>query len=405
MRTVFKRPDYRLFFIGSAASLVGDSLMLLVLAIWVKDLTGSDGAAGFTMFCLAAPVLLAPLAGWLVDRVMHRPFLIVANVVNALFLLPLVFVRDESDVWIIYLVAFLLGIGSIADGPAVNGLLKNLLPADLLVEANSATQTVKQGVRLVGPLIGAGLFAAAGGFTVAVVDAASFLVAAIAIAALKVRQDKPERSELRWLAELSAGFRYLAGDAVLRRALTGLCLGATALGAVESVGFALNDKGLHQPPEFISVIVTAMGIGGLAGGLIATWVIRRIGELAAEGLALLLIALTFAVWIVPTIPSVLLAAPVVGLSLPILFVADNTLIQRRSPNRLIGRVSSASDLLFTVPNLASLAAGALLVSLVDYRLMFAVMAAIMAAAGFYLYLGRRLTSPEQMAATQVGRND
>lgn len=400
MLTVLKRPDFRLLFIGTAASIIGDSLMFLTLAIWVKDLTGSDGAAGLTMLFLGAPVLLAPLAGMFVDRVRFRPFLILANLGNAVVLLPLAFVGGPDDVWLIYLTASLLGIGGVLDNPALNGLRKLLLPPDLLAEANGATQTVQQGMRLVGPIAGAGIYLALGGFAVAIVDAASFLIAAGAIALLKVRQPRRETEPSHWYTELTAGIRFIATEAALRRAVIGLFLAAASLGAVEVVGFALTDDGLGQEPEFIAVIVTVMGVGGLTGGILAARIVKRIGELTAEALALLAVGATFAVWAVPTVPSVLAAAVLIGLAMPVLIVADNTLIQKLSPPHLIGRVSAASDLCFTAPQLASLGAGAILVTLVDFRLILAGMALLMLAAGCYIFTGRHLTAPgaEQRSA-------
>ncbi|MEV8437317.1 hypothetical protein AB0425_08090 [Actinosynnema sp. NPDC051121] len=44
--------DIRLYMIGLTLSLFGDSVFLVVAGIWVKDLTGSDGAAGMVNFCI-----------------------------------------------------------------------------------------------------------------------------------------------------------------------------------------------------------------------------------------------------------------------------------------------------------------------------------------------------------------
>lgn len=393
MLTVLKRPDFRLLFIGSAASIIGDSLMFLTLAIWVKELTGSDGAAGMTMLFLGAPVLLAPVAGMIVDRLRYRPFLIWANLGNAVVLLPLAFVSGAETVWLIYLTAVLLGIGSILDTPALTGLRKLLLPRELLAEANGALQTVQQGMRLIGPVAGAGIYLAFGGFAVAVVDAVSFFVAAGAIALLTVNQPARVATANRWLSELTAGFRFVAGDAALRRAVAGLFLGASAIGAIEVIAFALTDTGLGLEAPFISVIVTAMGVGGLTGGILAARIIARIGELAAEAFALLAVAATFAVWAVPTLPSVLAAAVLAGFALPLLIVADNTLIQKRSPQHLVGRVAAVSDLFFAGPQLASMGAAAVLVTMVDFRLLLAIMAGVVAVAGGYIFWGRKLTAP------------
>ncbi len=72
VKAAFGQPGFRLLFAGQLASMIGDSLMLIVLAIWVKDLTGSNGAAGLTFFFLAIPALVAPLFGMFVDRFKRR---------------------------------------------------------------------------------------------------------------------------------------------------------------------------------------------------------------------------------------------------------------------------------------------------------------------------------------------
>jgi len=63
MKAALHQRGFTLLFGGLLASMVGDSLMLIVLAVWVKDLTGPNGAAGLTFFFLAAPALVAPFAG------------------------------------------------------------------------------------------------------------------------------------------------------------------------------------------------------------------------------------------------------------------------------------------------------------------------------------------------------
>ena len=68
----FAVPGFKLLFSGLLASLAGDSLMLLMLAVWVKDLTGSSGAAGLTFFFLAIPAFIGPVLGLYVDRLRRR---------------------------------------------------------------------------------------------------------------------------------------------------------------------------------------------------------------------------------------------------------------------------------------------------------------------------------------------
>lgn len=79
------------------------------------------------------------------------------------------------------------------------------------------------GLRLGGPLVGAGLYAGVGGWTLALVGAAGFLTAAAAVAAMRVRKTRPEPFQLRWPAEVGAGLRHMWAERALRRAVSARC--------------------------------------------------------------------------------------------------------------------------------------------------------------------------------------
>jgi len=279
--TVLRRADFRVLFAGVVATMVGESALLLVLAIWVKELTGSSSLAGITIFAVVAPALAAPLLGWIVDRFRRRPFLVVAILATVAALSPLLLVRDRNDIWLIYVVGVLYGVSMIVVSAALNGLIKEILPEDLLAEANGVLQTVRQGLRLVGPLGGAALFTAFGGSAVVAFTIACLLLGAAEIWVLKVREERPAVSELHWLAEVGAGVRQLFGQPALRRSTIGLALAVAVVGMCETLVFAYVDLGLHRSPAFVSVIVCVQGVGGLTGGLIAAKVVRRLGEIGA----------------------------------------------------------------------------------------------------------------------------
>ena len=190
MKAAFKTPGFTRLYAGLTASMVGDSIMLLVLSMWVKTLTGSNAMAGLTFFFMIIPSLFAPLMGVWLDRVRRKPFLVWGNVASAVMVLPLVLVRDEGDVWIIWAVAFFYGVSFVVLPAALNGLLKEMVPEDLLVDANASLQTTKEAFRLFGPLLGAALFAWTGGWLVALIDAASFAVAAAVIASIPIREEQ-----------------------------------------------------------------------------------------------------------------------------------------------------------------------------------------------------------------------
>lgn len=390
VRELFRDPRFRLVFAGEVSSAAGDSVMLIVLMIWVKELTGSSGLAGAVMLAMAAPALASPLLGWGADRVRRRPFLVWVNLTSAAALVPLLAVHDRRHIWIIYAVAVAYGVSFSLNGAGMAGLLKELVADGRLADANGGLRTVREGLRLVGPLAGAGLYATTGAGTVVLIDIASFLVAAVCFLLLRVAEPAAARTGLHWATEAAAGFRHVFAEPVLRR--TALALGAAFLvfETVEAGVFAYVDSGLHRPATYVGVLMTVMGVGSIAGGVLAPRLIRRAGEATGVAAGLAGLALGVGPLVYARVWLGLVAVPFAGFGTSLALVAFATAMQRRTPGPLLGRVSTASDLLIGVPQTVSIAAGAVLVSVVDYRWMFGTVAvALVVIATALLAAGRR----------------
>lgn len=147
MRQLLADRRTRLYLGGQAFTLFGDTMLFLAMGIWVKTLTGSSAAAGLTVFFIAAPTLLAPVAGLLVDRVRRRPLLIATNLALAAVVLPLLLVHDAGQVWLIYTVMAGYGTGALVVSAGQSALLPALLPDHQLGHANSALSLIRNGLR------------------------------------------------------------------------------------------------------------------------------------------------------------------------------------------------------------------------------------------------------------------
>ena len=389
MTGVLRDRNFRRFFGGQALSTFGDNAMFLAFAIWVKQLTGSSSAAGAVFFAFLAPSTLAsPALGYLADRVRRRPLMVATNLASAVVVLPLLAVHDRSQIWIVYGVAVLLGVSNGLLSAARNGLLKDLVTDEQLVEANAALRTATDGLQFLSPLVGAGLFAALGGGAVAAVDAFTFLVAAGALLATRVHESPRDASAEPTGQALLGGVRHIRQSPALRRVITTVACACLVLGFGETVIIVVVDQGLHRAPEFLGVLASLGGLGAIAGGVTAVRVIRRLGELRAAAAGMTLFAVGCLLQTTGMLGIVLAAELGMGVGVPWIVVGFMTLMQRATPPGLQGRVGAAANVAVSGCQTVSVAVGAMLVAVVDYRVLLVIVAAVLA--GCAVRLGRAL---------------
>jgi MFS family permease len=394
MLRLFAERNARRYLIGQTVSLIGDRMLFLAMGIWVKELTGSNGAAGLAFFFFAFPSLLAPVAGVLVDRLPRRRLLIWTNLITGLVVSSLVLVHGPGQVWLIYLVMFLYGASYTVLGSGGSAMLRMLFPDDQLADANGYLSTVQEGCRLFAPLAGAALFTVIGGGALGLLDAGSFGLAALALSLLSVTElAPPTAGHPPWREYTFAGLDHLWKSAPLRQMTLATAVTLLMVGICESVSFAVVAQGLHERPSFLGVVVTVQGVGALVGALSAAALVRRIGSGRLVALGLLLIAVGCAGFTQSSLALVFGASVIFGLAIPWVIVGFNTAVALLTPMALQGRVDSAANLLMGTPQSISIAAGAGLVSLVDYRLLLVGMALVILGSAVYL-----ATRPEQTRA-------
>lgn len=392
MRAVLANRDARLLLAGHSLSAFGDWALLIVLAVWVKTLTGSSAAAGMTFFAFGAGALFGPVGGVIADRVRRRPLMIACDSFLGAGVLLLLLVRDRGDVWLIYLVAVLYGLVGTVFYPARSALLRQLLPEEQLADANGALSSLREGLRVIAPLAGAGLYAAAGGGVVAILDAVTFACSALLLSRLRVVEETPQPAEQRFLAEASAGARHVWRTLPLRRIVVGMTAALLVLGFSETLIFSLIAHLGHEP-SFFGVLATLQGVGAVVGGVTAPAVMRRIGDGALTGLALALFGACVSVLPWATTAIVLCGFPLAGVGIAWAIVAYSTAVQVRTPLAIQGRVSAAADLSLSLAQTISIATGAALSTVVDYRALFLAMGVVVLASATYLLTRREEPVP------------
>ncbi|SED59046.1 MFS transporter [Jiangella alba] len=378
----------------------GDSALYLTVAIWAKDLTGSNAAAGLVFLMLGLPVFLAPLAGQLADRLSRKRLVAVVNVVAAAGVLALLAVDDAADLWLIYLVTFGYGWVGYVTSAAQSGLLRDMLDDDDLAGANGLLTTLDQGLRLLTPLAGAGVYALYGGGAVAVLTASMLVIAALLVLTVRVDESPPAPADERegFRRELTAGFRHLRDTPQLADLTLLLGVAVAITGLANSTTFAVVEA-LGMPSEFFGVLASVQGGGSIVGGLTVALLIGRTGERTAVGVGLAAVAAGLGAVLVASTVVVAAGAVVLGVGVVWAVVGMVTLRQRLTPARLQGRTSAATNMVLNGPQVAGTAAGAALISVVDYRVLVAAMAVTVLTCGIVL-LARRVAAPVAVADEQ-----
>ncbi|MFD9328294.1 MFS transporter [Streptomyces sp. NPDC060065] len=353
----------------------GSSALWLVSGIWVKDLTGSDGLAALCVFALWAPTLIGPALGTLADRVRRRPLLIAANLLLAA-LLPALFAVDAPDrLWILFAVLLVYGATGVVHDAAESALIASAVDKSLLGDFNGLRMTANEGMKLVAPLAGAGLYAVYGGARVALLDAVTFALAAGVYALLRLRETPPPKATAGWRTQTAEGARHLWAHPRLRPLV--LAGGTTMLFAgVNGATVYAVVEGLGHSPAYVGLLYAVQGAGSVAIGLAAGPLLRRLGEQRFAGYGIALTALAVTARALPYDTVALASAAAVGIGLPCVLIAALTAVQRETPAALLGRTAATANTLMFAPNAIGLALGAGLVELVDHQLLLAALGTV-----------------------------
>ncbi|MFE4672036.1 MFS transporter [Streptomyces sp. NPDC056723] len=369
------RGGFRLLLAGVVVSGFGTSAMWLAAGIWVKDLTGSDSLAALCAFALWAPALAGPLLGTVADRTRRRPLLVAANLGLGLLLLSLLAVDSAGNLWILFAVLVAYGACGVVTDAAEAALVPAVVGRESLGDFNGLRTAANEGMKLVAPLAGAGLFAVYGGAGVALLDAATFAAAAGLYARLRVEESAPARRAAGVWTRTAEGVRALWRRERLRPLVLAAAATMLLAGLNGAAIYAVVDGGLGHSPSYAGVLYAVQGAGSVAAGLTAGALLRRLGErrFAAAGIALF--AAGAGLRALPYDAVALGCSAAIGMGLPCVLVAALTAVQREIPEALVGRAVATAHTLMFAPNAVALAMGAGLIAVVDHRVLLALLGA------------------------------
>lgn len=257
--------DFRLLYTSTVVSGLGDwldqvALLVLVTTVW-------HGGAGDLALVVAAsmlPLLATPFLAVLVDRRQSRRVLILTDLVQAGLTLGLVVAPGVY--WAAGLVLVRSALGSVG-GLASQIQLRVSVPPDGVQAATVLLQTAMQSVKILGPALGGLLVAFMSPRAVFAANACTFLVGVIAARALRTTSSPSRNADLRYFKELGEGFQHVFGSRLLRSLLFVMCALMFVVFLYDSMA-ALIVPALGMGTPYIGYMVSAVGLGGVAGSLL-----------------------------------------------------------------------------------------------------------------------------------------
>lgn len=331
VRTV---PGFRALWASRTVSLLGDSLSLVALILHVAGTTGQALAVvALLLVGDVAPALLAPLVGSVADRVDLRRLMIGCDVAQAVVTAVLALLLPPLPA-LLALVAVRAALGQLFL-PASRSAVPDLVEDRDLEPANAAIGFGANVAEVAGPLLAAALLAGLDIGGVLLVDAGTFLVSAVLLTRLPAMARHPAGASL--LADARAGLAHLRRSPLVRIIVVGFCLAVTANG-VDDVALVFVVRDLAAPDWVLPLLYAGVGAGLLAGYL---WLGRRrrpataalfVAGMAVSSLGNLLTGVLWAVGAAVAMQTLR------GSGLAAKDVAATTLLQRRVPTEMQGRV-------------------------------------------------------------------
>lgn len=344
----FRVRNFRLFWAGQLASLVGTWMQTVAQAWLVLELTDSPLAVGLVWTFQFTPVtVLGMLGGVTADRWPKRRLLLLTQTAAALqaLALGLLTLSGHIQYWQVLGLAAVLGFANAFDMPARHAFIVELVGRDALMNAIAFNSSAFNAARILGPAIGGVLIGRYGAGVVFLINAVSYLSMIAGLLAVRETEltAQPERRREGVWASLASGLRYVRSSAAVTLAVFLVGMVAT-FGMNFSVLLPVMARDVFKiGSEGFGALMAALGLGSVGAALVLAFRgrVEPVPTMlwGAGGLALadIAFALSPRLGFLPLSFALLFAAGFAAISLT---ATANTAIQQRVPDELRGRVMS-----------------------------------------------------------------
>lgn len=388
--SALRNRDFRALWVGLLVSQIGDNFLIVTIIFVVSALTDSPLALGILALVATLPQLfLGLIGGVFVDRLDRKLVMIVSDILRGLVVLALLLVQRADQLYILYIVSFVMVTVGLFSNPARNAVIPNIVSGEILLTANALIQAnqiiaVILGASIAGLVVGR--FGPASAF---IFNSFSFAVSAIAVATMNIPpvNSTPDKTGTRVIwNQLIEGLLFIKHSSRLLHVMITTAVATLGFGAIMILGIIYLKQVLGIGPEGFGFLYAFQGLGVVIGGAIigrfaSNSRSNRVvgGCMAVLGLAIIAFA------VAPSYPLVLVAVAIIGLSIVAARAALATLTQRLVPDEKRGRVSSAVSMVIGASTSASMALSGVFGSLVGVQAVFIAAGVITILAGVTAY--------------------
>ncbi len=373
--------DFKVLLTSQGVSALGDAVTFTALPLLVLALTGSGLVMGIVGALQAIPDLVfGMVAGALADRTDRRRMMLLADLGRAglTALIPLSVILNGPTLAIVLVIAAPMSVlrslflaGYTASVPALVGRAQ-------VARANSIFETIYSLGYIVGPAVAGVLSASIGpGLTLAI-DAVSFGLSGIALAAVRRDLRAPiDREPASIIADIREGIEFILAHPVLRSMILFWGLVAITTAPLVTALAVHITRDLGYEDTILGLILAAYGIGTVAGALVTARIPRTavapflLGGTVTTGLVLLVVANT------DFVPVLLAIAGVGGIAQSMVLVTYLTARTAHSPDVLLGRIGSTARTISLGLQPLGLLAGGALIDLTDGSTTIALMGIVL----------------------------
>lgn len=336
--------DFRLLWGASTISNLGDGIRNTAIPLLTVAITTDPLAVGAVTAAMYMPwMLFALVGGAAVDRVDRRALILVGQLVrgSAVAGFGVLVFADRAVLALVYVVAFVIGAGEVVVDSAMQAAVPRVAGDDLDV-ANSriASAQFVAGEAIGGP-IGGVLFAISAGVPFAV-DAITFGLGALLISLISTPLQEPatpDRARSSVVADIAEGITFLRDQPVLRGVAIAVTLSNFADAAATALLVLLVTDILDGSEWAFGLVISVGALGGLAGSLVSARVVAIFGRRRALVAAFIIMALgQLGIALAPSVVAVAAGSFVVLFAVALFNVSGQSIRQRLTPDRLLGRV-------------------------------------------------------------------